>query len=180
MLNIHISQSRFVANREISESSSTPQSGSRVPFDPDSPLADSVRVPLNRLLQSSLGAIEDPTVSQICQKLQSSSITIEDLCRRVHDRRSMFTGSKGTWGGVITLLDGMITANAKAERAAARHNQLVLPEEITPDDIAWLKKHGWTTAAERTAASHNQLVLPEEPELTIDQIAEREMRKWRN
>lgn len=60
-----------------------------------------LREMLNRLLSAHLGPIPDDDLLAIGSTLDGCPI--DHLARRVHQRRAMLHGGKGTWGGVLLL-----------------------------------------------------------------------------
>lgn len=67
---------------------------------------------LNRALGAHLGFVPDHDLAAIGTAL--NGCPIDHLARRVHQRRSMLTGGKGTWGGVLLLARDCAKAFAAA------------------------------------------------------------------
>lgn len=74
-----------------------------------------LRAMLNRLLGAHLGFVPDDDLRSIGDALRETPI--DHLARRVHQRRSMLTGGKGTWGGVLLLARDCAKAFAAASVA---------------------------------------------------------------
>lgn len=71
-----------------------------------------LRQMLNRALGAHLGFVPEDDLRAIGNALDRCPI--DNLARRLHQRRSMFTGGKGTWGGVLLLARDCAKAFAAA------------------------------------------------------------------
>ena len=75
-----------------------------------------LRQMLNRALGAHLGFVPEDDLRAIGNALDRCPI--DHLARRLHQRRSMFTGGKGTWGGVLLLARDCAKAFAAASTPA--------------------------------------------------------------
>lgn len=76
---------------------------------------NALRDMLNRALGAHLGFVPDNDLAAIGTAL--NGCPIDHLARRLHQRRAMLTGGKGTWGGVLLLARDASSAFAAASSA---------------------------------------------------------------
>lgn len=98
---------------------------------------NALRDMLNRALGAHLGFVPDNDLAAIGTAL--NGCPIDHLARRLHQRRAMLTGGKGTWGGVLLLARDASSAFAAAS-ATPPASPAAAPERAAPsaeDDAAY-------------------------------------------
>lgn len=95
---------------------------------------------LNRALGAHLGFVPDSDLAAIGAALDGCPI--DQYARRLHTRRSMFTGGEGTWGGALLLARDCAKAFAAATSAAPPATAPpAAPAHPTADDEAAYTAH---------------------------------------
>ena len=86
---------------------------------------------LNRALGAHLGFVPEDDLRAIGAALDSAPI--DHLARRLHQRRAMLEGGKGTWGGVLLLARDCAKAFAAASAASTPTPPAAAPAPTEPD-----------------------------------------------
>lgn len=86
---------------------------------------------LNRALGAHLGFVPEQDLAAIGTAL--NGCPVDHLARRLHQRRAMFTGGKGTWGGVLLLARDASSAFAAASSPPA---PAAAPTPTEPADLS--------------------------------------------
>jgi len=84
---------------------------------------------LNRALAPHLGFVPEHDLAAIGTAL--NGCPVDQLARRLHQRRAMFTGGKGTWGGALLIAQDCAKAFAAAS-AAPPASPAAAPERAAP------------------------------------------------
>jgi len=80
---------------------------------------DEMRNRLNQLLSSTLGPVDDKMLAKI--RISLGGAPLESLAAKIVQRAEMFTGRKGTWGGVVVLAQD--TRHAWRESRSAQRGE---------------------------------------------------------
>ena len=96
-----------------------------------------LRTMLNRALGAHLGFVPEDDLRAIGAALDSAPI--DHLARRLHQRRAMLEGGKGTWGGVLLLARDCAKAFAAAS-ASTPSSPAAAPAPAEPDVSATIAR----------------------------------------
>lgn len=119
--------SSFAANKEVNTSIPSQMTGYQ-----------ELRSMLNRALGAHLGFVPDEDLRAIGSTLDGCPI--DHLARRLHQRRAMLEGGKGTWGGVLLLARDCAKAFAAAASTSTPPPPAAAPTPSEPDVSATIAR----------------------------------------